>query len=173
MTNRKKRSRFSPIHHVPAYTVLLFEALVNPLVIYMIGVGNIILAGSVLLFYNFEFGKNPHVHSLFDALWWGMSTVTTVGYGDVIAVTLGGKLISFFLMVTGIVFFVGWTAVVMSIFLRQAEEDIYQSEKLSLIEYEVIVSKLDELSQKLERLEKQGYDKGNFKSRKTGKAKKN
>lgn len=42
-----------------------------------------------------KFGTIP------DAMWWAIETVTTVGYGEVIPLTLPGKLIASFAMVTG------------------------------------------------------------------------
>ena len=45
-----------------------------------------------------------------DALWWAMSTVTTVGYGDVVPVTTAGRAAAFVLMVGGITFFSAITA---------------------------------------------------------------
>lgn len=44
-----------------------------------------------------KFGTIP------DAMWWAIATVTTVGYGDVTPVTLAGKIIAAFAMVTGFV----------------------------------------------------------------------
>lgn len=40
--------------------------------------------------------------SLFDAFWWVMVTVTTVGYGDIYPHTFGGRLIGIFLFIFGI-----------------------------------------------------------------------
>lgn len=40
--------------------------------------------------------------SLFNALWWTIVTLTTVGYGDIFPVTLGGRLIAVFVMFVGI-----------------------------------------------------------------------
>ncbi|MCS6783989.1 MAG: potassium channel family protein [Candidatus Caldarchaeum sp.] len=37
-----------------------------------------------------------------DAFWWALATVTTVGYGDVVPVTVAGRIIGSILMVTGI-----------------------------------------------------------------------
>ncbi|WP_377888109.1 potassium channel family protein [Alkalihalobacillus sp. R86527] len=40
--------------------------------------------------------------TLFDSLWWVMTTVTTVGYGDYFPVTVGGRLYAMFLYIVGI-----------------------------------------------------------------------
>jgi hypothetical protein len=40
-----------------------------------------------------------------DALWWGIVTVTTVGYGDQYPVTAGGRIVGVFLLIAGVVLF--------------------------------------------------------------------
>ncbi len=149
---KRPKAAFSPVHHVPAYSRLLFDTLRNPLVVYMIIVGNLILLSSCLIFYYFEHPVNPHVRNFFDALWWGMSKVTTVGYGDIAPVTWEGRLVSMALMVTGIVFFVGWTALVMAFLFSRASEEIVESEQLTIAEYESVMSALNRITERLEAL---------------------
>lgn len=40
-----------------------------------------------------------------DSLWWGISTITTVGYGDITPVTLTGRILATVLMVVGVFIF--------------------------------------------------------------------
>ncbi|WP_270179639.1 potassium channel family protein [Alkalihalobacillus sp. CinArs1] len=40
--------------------------------------------------------------TLFDSMWWVMTTVTTVGYGDYFPLTVGGRLYAIFLYIVGI-----------------------------------------------------------------------
>nr|XP_061830803.1 potassium voltage-gated channel subfamily KQT member 1-like isoform X1 [Nerophis lumbriciformis] len=49
--------------------------------------------------------ENGHLDSYADALWWGVITVTTVGYGDIIPVTWLGRTIASFFSVFAIPFF--------------------------------------------------------------------
>jgi len=45
---------------------------------------------------------NANIQSGGDALWWSWVTITTVGYGDFYPITTGGRIIGFFVMLTGI-----------------------------------------------------------------------
>jgi len=52
-----------------------------------------------------------------DSLWWAAQTVTTVGYGDVVPETAGGRLIGLFVMVVGVAAVSLITALVTSSFI--------------------------------------------------------
>lgn len=67
--------------------------------------------------YAAEHGINHAIESPFDALWWGIVTISTVGYGDVYPVTVEGKLAAMVLMVLGIGLFSAITATVTSYLL--------------------------------------------------------
>ena len=52
--------------------------------------------------YYFEHAHQPDAfRSIFDGLWWAVATLTTVGYGDVYPVTVGGKLFTFVILICG------------------------------------------------------------------------
>ena len=57
------------------------------------------------------------VENPFDALWWGVVTLTTVGYGDVVPHTFEGRLAAMALMLLGIGLFGAITATITSYFL--------------------------------------------------------
>jgi voltage-gated potassium channel len=61
-----------------------------------------------------EHGINKAVENPFDALWWGVVTLTTVGYGDVTPVTTEGRLAAMALMLLGIGLFGAITATITS-----------------------------------------------------------
>lgn len=56
-----------------------------------------------VLFFELEYGRNPNVHSLWDAFWWAVTTFTTTGYGDITPVTMWGRIFAMFVMMMGVV----------------------------------------------------------------------
>jgi voltage-gated potassium channel len=60
-----------------------------------------------------------------DALWWAATTVTTIGYGDVVPATDGGRVIAVFVMFTSVATVSLTTAVITAAFVA------YQQRRLS------------------------------------------
>ncbi|GAB6190081.1 potassium channel family protein [Marinitoga arctica] len=58
-----------------------------------------------ILLYIAEFGKNPEINSLFDAFWWLIVTIATVGYGDIVPKTEVGKIIGMIIIILGVTLF--------------------------------------------------------------------
>lgn len=58
---------------------------------------------SALFVFQIENEAQPLIfRNFFDALWWAVSTLTTVGYGDIYPITILGRIISMFLSILGI-----------------------------------------------------------------------
>ncbi len=63
----------------------------------------ILIYFSAVGIYYFENQAQPeHFSSIFDSLWWAIITLTTVGYGDVYPITVGGKVFTFFILMIGL-----------------------------------------------------------------------
>jgi voltage-gated potassium channel len=92
--------------------------------------------------YVVESEQNEAVGSFWDALWWAISTTTTVGYGDIFPITPEGRLIAVLLMLTGIGVIGVFTATIASMFMIEDEEDEFNGLHRRLDNLE---SKLDEL----------------------------
>jgi len=57
------------------------------------------------VFYYCEIGVNPHVHTFFDVVWWWMVSSTTVGYGDVVPITVIGRISAIISIIVGVFFY--------------------------------------------------------------------
>src|SRR5262249_37901948 len=63
--------------------------------------GGVVVLGS-LVAYHAEHPTNPGFATIGDALWWGIVTLTTVGYGDIVPKTTTGRWAAVVIMFTGI-----------------------------------------------------------------------
>jgi voltage-gated potassium channel len=61
-----------------------------------------VLITSSLVAYYAEHSVNPEFATVGDALWWGIVTLTTVGYGDIVPITATGRFAAVTIMITGI-----------------------------------------------------------------------
>jgi len=72
-------------------------------------------------FYAVEADVNPSLRSHLDALWWGLTTLSTVGYGDITPITPEGRLVASALMVLGIGLFGAITAIATNTLVGSSE----------------------------------------------------
>lgn len=74
---------------------------------------------------HFEGQQNPEEYrGLWDSVWWALVTVFTVGYGDIRPITIGGRLVGIFVMISGVTLVSLITATISSIFVaRKIRED--------------------------------------------------
>ena len=111
-----KLARYSPAMQTFAAVIHKERRTMNSALIIML----IMLVFSSSLIYMAEHKAQPEAFSSIPAsMWWAMSTLTTVGYGDVTPVTLPGKIIGAFVMLTGIGLFVLWTGIFASSFVEE------------------------------------------------------
>jgi voltage-gated potassium channel len=86
-----------------------------------------------------------------DAVWWSITTVTTVGYGDRYPVTLGGRLIASALMFTGVGLFGTLSGVIASFFLGEKKKDQDESPSVAVTNAELL-ARLDALQKDIDGL---------------------
>jgi voltage-gated potassium channel len=68
--------------------------------------------------------EGSNIKSFNDGLWWAVTTVTTVGYGDRFPTTTEGRLLAVLLMITGISLVGVITASVAAWFVKMSQEDL-------------------------------------------------
>ncbi|EEY45853.1 potassium channel family protein [Vibrio mimicus] len=101
---------------------------------------------SAAFVYLVEKGTPSPINSYSDALWWAMSTITTVGYGDMYPVTGFGRGVAVFLMLTGITLFGLLTASVASFFV---EDDTAKKDHVTI---NTLLEKSEQLEMQLNQL---------------------
>jgi len=93
----------------------------------------------------------PNVFSSYGkACWWAIVTVTTVGYGDVVPESPGGRVVAAFLMLTGLSLIPTLTSVTVSILITKRSREEAARDERSRAE---TVAALARIEQQLERLE--------------------
>ena len=112
---------------VELYTLLMLMAFV------------ILVSG--ISIYVFEDKVNPNINSLFDAFYWSLVTISTVGFGDITPVTHEGRSITMIIILIGVGMISFATSIIVSAFSEQLEQvrnnRIYNSVR-KLDEYYII-----------------------------------
>jgi voltage-gated potassium channel Kch len=104
-------------------------------------------AAGVVVFGVVERLVDPHTFdNVWLGMWWGVQTVTTVGYGDVVPANTVGKVIATLLMFGGLSLFAVITGAITSTFIAQAQSQLRADEE------DPMAKRLDELGSQLEAL---------------------
>lgn len=71
-------------------------------ILFLIVTGIFLFLASAGIYY-FENPAQPEeFSSIFSSAWWAVVTLTTVGYGDVYPITVGGRIFTFFILMVGV-----------------------------------------------------------------------
>jgi len=88
----KAMGRFLRAFAIIKEEIILFTV-VTAMLLYLSAVG----------IYYFENEAQPEAFkSIFHSLWWAVATLTTVGYGDIYPVTIGGRIFTFVILMIGL-----------------------------------------------------------------------
>ncbi len=94
----------------------------------------LVVFGSIAIL-QFEQGSTANIRTAEDAVWWSITTITTVGYGDRFPVTTGGRFIAVVLMAAGVGLFGAFSGFVASWFLAPGEEE--QNDEVQLLRRDI------------------------------------
>jgi len=92
--------------------------------------GLIVLSVSTILMVQFEAGApDANITTGGDALWWGFTTITTVGYGDTFPVTMLGRATAVVVMFAGVGIIGSLASILASILVPQPEPEAPSDEE--------------------------------------------
>jgi len=95
------------------------------------------LIGASLVFL-FEGNTNSEFKAMGDAIWWVLVTMTTVGYGDKVPITFGGRIIGIFIMFFGLALLSSFTATISSVFIAKKIKEGRGLEEIKLKSHLII-----------------------------------
>ena len=82
----------------------------------------IVFVSSVLVYVMEANNPDSPINTLFDAFYWSVVTISTVGYGDVVAVSEAGRIVAVIVITSGIAVMAFTTSLVVSAFTEKIEE---------------------------------------------------
>jgi voltage-gated potassium channel len=93
-----------------------------------------------------EWAVDPGIGSFRDSLWWAIVTVTTVGYGDVVPTSTGGRIVASLLMLAGVSAIPIATSLVVSVFISRLQA---QQHAQDADERQDLIDRLERIEQAL------------------------
>ena len=86
------------------------------------------------------------------ALWWALTTITTIGYGDTVPVSTEGRFIAALLMIGGVALIGVVTATLASWIVSLVEEENAEQEAATQAQVAALQRQVGELSERIDRL---------------------
>jgi len=117
---------------------------------FLLAASVLVVNGAIIVYLVERHAPNSNIHTLGQSLWWSVTTVTTVGYGDYVPVTPAGRATACFIMAIGLLTLAVVTAQVASSFVTQGPS---RAERLPQDETAAPEMTLAELDRRLARIE--------------------
>lgn len=114
----------------------------------------LIILASAFIIFSVEHPLQPHVfRTPIDAIWWAFQTVSTVGYGDIVPISLPGRVLAMALSVVGIATFSIPTTLISTRYIQQSRSNNIKKELQQVLadnEESSVINNIDRLQKLLE-----------------------
>jgi voltage-gated potassium channel len=117
---------------------------------FMLTASILLLNGAVVVYFYERHATGANIRSLGQSLWWAVTTVSTVGYGDYYPVTVPGQIAATFIMAIAVLVLAVVTAQIASSFIDQAARRATDANPTAAVEPQVTLA---DLAQRLARIE--------------------
>jgi voltage-gated potassium channel len=108
--------------------------------------GMVLSIASILVLQEESRSPDANIKTGGDALWWGVVTITTVGYGDFYPVTTLGRMTGFFVMVSGIGIIGALASILASLLVSPSTTDEAEDEAREAANDDAVASIASELA---------------------------
>jgi voltage-gated potassium channel len=98
----------------------------------------LVVAGGLSVFFTESAQKSGVFSRIFDSIWWAFVTITTVGYGDKVPVTVAGRILAIVIMLLGIVAISTLSGTIASIFVDRKMREGKGLQEVNLRSHAVI-----------------------------------
>lgn len=135
---------------VSALQKALGNAIRGKVIIYTISGAVLLVYVGALAVYEAERGApDAHITSFGLAVWWAMTTITTVGYGDMYPVTTTGRVMASLMMIGGISLVGSITATIASWIVQSVSDDDKQQDAVTAAHIEDLRGEIAQLRELL------------------------
>jgi voltage-gated potassium channel len=119
---------------------------------FLLAAAVMVLNGAIIVYLFERHAPGSDIHTLGESLWWSAVTVTTVGYGDFVPVTLWGRVTACLIMGIGLLTLAVVTAQVASSFVTQGPSRARHGPQAEPVTPQVTLAELDRRLARIEQL---------------------
>ncbi|PIQ44305.1 MAG: hypothetical protein COV52_07395 [Gammaproteobacteria bacterium CG11_big_fil_rev_8_21_14_0_20_46_22] len=97
-------------------------------------------------------GVDPAFKTVGNGIWWAWVTMSTVGYGDYVPLTVGGKILGSIIILLGLCFFAILTANFSKLFIKRTMSDVWRDAEAEIEREKRLEERFVRLEKKLDAL---------------------